>query len=131
MNMLARNGDQNNFPLDSTFLWINNCLMQILQQAMVWLDADKDSSRDFVALLITIVGSVATLIGLELIGKLLPEKVRRKLVHIFMGPVYLLFWNLFEGNSLKSRVICALVPGFLTFYFVLLGLCLIFGFINV
>lgn len=81
--------------------------------------------RNIAAFSITLLGSVLSLGMLEQIGRFTPEKLRRKLVHIGMGPIYVLFWNLFAGEDMASRMWCASIPGLFTFYFVMVGLGLV------
>jgi len=86
------------------------------------MQQDQTLTTDLYALLYTTIGALTTLGVLELIGSMCPMMIRRKLVHIGMGPVYIMFWNLFGSEGWTSRMICAIVPGILTIYFVLLGL---------
>ena len=52
-------------------------------------------------------------------GKL-DQVITRKLVHIFVGPVYCISWLLFSG-MIFSRFIAMIVPGFFILAFVLVG----------
>ncbi|KAG2388341.1 hypothetical protein C9374_000505 [Naegleria lovaniensis] len=88
-----------------------------------WMNSTFGADRrNIAAFSITLLGSVLSLGLLEQVGKWTPEKLRRKLVHIGMGPIYVLFWNLFAGEDLASRFWCASIPGIFTFYFILVGL---------
>ncbi len=52
-------------------------------------------------------------------GKL-DQVIIRKMVHIFVGPVYCISWLLFSG-TIVSRFLAIIVPGFFILAFVMIG----------
>ncbi len=52
-------------------------------------------------------------------GKL-DQVITRKMVHIFVGPVYCISWLLFSG-TIVSRFLAIIVPGFFILAFVMIG----------
>jgi hypothetical protein len=52
---------------------------------------------------------------------LVTTPVARKMLHVSMGPVFMLCWPMFQGNDAASAAAAAAIPAILTLKFLLIG----------
>lgn len=83
-------------------------------------------SQNFQAFLISLLLSITfvLLVGFAAKKWQLDRSIRRKIIHIGTGPIYVLTWLLFDQSAM-AEYWAAVVPLLLTVYFVLVGLNII------
>ncbi|EFJ28476.1 hypothetical protein SELMODRAFT_411288 [Selaginella moellendorffii] len=75
------------------------------------MSAIQEFQQDFGVVGAVVAGAYLWVQGFELLTRfnVLDQKLSRKLVHMTMGPLFMLSWPIFSSSS-ASRYICSLVP---------------------
>lgn len=82
--------------------------------------------NNWLALLITFLLALGWLRLMDYVAKRgwISNRLSRKIIHMGTGPLYVMCWSLFR-NTPEARYLAALVPGAITFQFLLVGLGII------
>ena len=90
-----------------------------------WFDSNQWWTHNLVAMFLNLLANaaVARFIASPIMIHLFSNEIRRKLVHIMMGPVFMTCWNLY--SSKHGEWFAVVVPSLFTVQFLLLGLGLL------